>query len=277
MFLDDLELERLAQKRRRRIIQSGGTAFDAAAVTGGAVTAWLRNTTLSGDITSVTDLLNTNPATQAQAGRYPQGNADGSMTFTDDALAWPIHASNNPLVTWGFAAWIQLTDLGAATKTLIEYGSPTAASFGAGDSHKLSILGTEALQLEVALDATGANRRTATSNASVITSGVHFVTCECRMNAATEAEQVVMTLDGAALSLTFAASAGTAAAMPVALQGAAATISIGNQRSTSGSSSNPMLGKKGRNIYVIGSATAAATALLTPAALTALMNNEPLT
>jgi hypothetical protein len=96
--------------RHGRQAAFGGLApFDPVLLTGGAVTAWLRNNTLSGAISSVPDVLNpANPAVQGTAGQRPTGNADGSMSFDGgDCLQWPLIAANNGRDSFGLAFGIK--------------------------------------------------------------------------------------------------------------------------------------------------------------------------
>lgn len=219
-------------------------------------------------ISSLPDLMNVNPAVQATDAARPPRVAAGNGVLVaqgvDDRLSLPAIAANNQLVTWGFAAHVLLDD-GAVNKTLLRSGLATANWPQATDSHRLTVISTEALFLVVANDATGAVRRSASSSSSKLsTSAYVFVTCEINLGLTGESNQVVMSFDGIADTLTFADNAGTPGAMPAALQGAASDIALLGERTDS--NRLPFIGKI-VNLRIFRRAMPGVTAgLLTPAA-----------
>jgi hypothetical protein len=256
----------------RRSFRTG--SFDAESATEGAVTAWLRNSTLSGNIESDSDLLNTNPAIQTVDARRPSGNADGSMTWADnpDNLVWPVHASNNGVTKTGFAFWFD-PDTVATNYNLIQIGAVAGgASAAKWDIQQNS---TRLVLIVYDPDAVGTGRIAQAPVAGLV-AGPQFVTVEFDGDAATEATEIVMTIN-ASDPLTLAFSNLGSPTVPIdSLPVVTGNIIIGNGQNAAGGSA-PLVGRFGRNIYALGAKmTGATTGLLTAAARTALMNFEPL-
>lgn len=246
----------------------------------GVISAWLRvplaAVTNSG-ISSLPDVLSSNPAVQStDAARPPLVAAGNGLLVAqgvDDRLQWPANSTNNQLVTWGFAAHVLLDDV-ALTKTLLRIGLATSNWPQATDSLRLAVASTRALFLVLTNDATGVVRRSAGSSAGMLASDRYvFMTVEINLGASGEANQVVMSFDGVADTLTFADDAGTPGAMPAAMQGAVTDIALLGERINS--NRLPFIGHIGPNIYILGSAMPGVTSgLLTPAARVALSNFE---
>lgn len=71
------------------------------------VTAWLRNSTLTGDLAQWNSQLDANHATQATEARRPTTAADASLAFaTNDAMAWPLNGTNNHADQWWCAFYM---------------------------------------------------------------------------------------------------------------------------------------------------------------------------
>jgi hypothetical protein len=248
-----------------------------------AITSWHRvplATVTGSGISSLPDVLNSNPAVQAtDAARPPRvasaGNGLLVMQGVNDRLSIPAISGNNQLVTWGFATHILLDDV-AATKYILRRGVSTGTEPVATDSDVLTILSDESLFFRVHADASGGQIRSAATPAGTLTNAAYrFVTVEFNGNLAAEANRCVITVDAAVQTLSFANSVGTPGAMPAALQGqpAGTDISLLDQRTNAGLS--PFIGKMGPNIYFLGAAMPGVTAgLLTPTARAALMNFE---
>lgn len=261
---------RAYQTRRRLITRSGG--FSPASIS--AVSAWLRNTTTSGDISSVTDLLNNNPATQATAARRPAGLTDGSMEFVEtvDNLVWSLIGANNGLDQTGYALWIEPDSVAVS-------GNIIVISVGAGGASARKLLVrhvTSRIMVQVFdPNAPGANGRQGQSDLGVIAAGRQFLTFEYDSTYATEAERVIVTVGGSPIALTFT-DVGTPSGDITTLPSVTGNAIIANfQNTTAGS--NPLTGRTSRNIFALGSRmSGATTGLLTTEGRSALMNFEAL-
>jgi hypothetical protein len=247
-----------------------GASFSPSADAG--VSAWLRNTT-TGDIASITDLLNTNPGS-CTAGRQPNGAADGSMTFDADAILIPPIAANNGLVKLGIACWLEL-DNDTVSHYLLRYGPGTANDSAATDSLVVRITSAEAVDVRIYNDALGTSARTTATPGGVITTGPKFITIEIDL-AAAEANKVVVTVDGTSQAMTPSDAVGTPGAFPAAMQGAPSDIIFGNRRSNL--STLPFIGRVGRNLFwTVTKMSGATTGLWTPTARANLRAFEPMT
>jgi hypothetical protein len=83
-----------------------------------AVKCWLQPTATSGQVASLIDRLNNNPATQSTPGSRPTAVAAAngipmlSFDGTDDLLIWPFVSANNGSPRWGWAGWIRPATVG---------------------------------------------------------------------------------------------------------------------------------------------------------------------
>jgi hypothetical protein len=217
-----------------------GDTFDPADV----VTSWLLNTTASATVTTVSDPLNpASPATTV-AGRQPAADANGAMTFDTDALLIPAIAARKGTTRLGWGFWVELDNL-TVQHYLLRYGPGTANDPVAGDSLMFRVNAVEQLSATIYTDGTGTATRVATSPVDVVGSGQTFVTLELDLEAATEADQLIITANLVELALTFS---GTAGAMPPSLQDVSADIIFGNRRSNL--STLPFIGRTAEGIYV---------------------------
>ena len=101
-----------------------------------AVTAWLRlanATTSGGKYTSIPDVLNSNPAAQADTDRQPAAatSANGLPIATwdgSDVIPWTITAATNSTAAWGFCLWIKPTANVATRQRLFKAFFPGATA-----------------------------------------------------------------------------------------------------------------------------------------------------
>lgn len=242
---------------------------------GSAVTAWLRvgqSTVTGSGISSLPDVLNTNPAVQGTDALRPVlgTSANGFSLITcasGKVLTWPLAASNNATSQWGIAAHLT-TPLGAAARTVF---GVRAGNGGNLNRVNVYVNSDESVHATIYID--DANNRAGVTAASVIgDSTPQFVTVEFDGTQGTEAGKITITIDGVVKVLSFANEAG-AGTVPAALVAATGSALIG-AFNTAGSSA-PFTGFLGPNIYILGSKMAGATeGLLTAAARTALGSFE---
>lgn len=209
-------------------------------------------TLVSGDISSLPDLLNANPAVQTVAARRPTlelsaGNRLPCMRFaTNDVLSWPITAqSAGGTSQAGWGLWVKLDSAGG-TQTLL------SISTGTGNANGLKIrVRSASATVAAAASPDGTTSKTNTSG-NVLDTGWHFVTLEYDSTAGTDAAKLVLTFDGVSVgTISGAATLG-------ALFAATGNILIGNGQDTT----SPILqlnGLIGPYIYAFASKTAGAT------------------
>lgn len=234
------------------------------------MSAWLRNDTLTGNISSVTDVLNLNPAVQGVDDRRPSGDTDGSMTFlTNDVLSWPLDASNNGGTRWGCAAWFELDAPGATNQTL---GVITLITGGAS-ARKINIVKNTADRLTVDVYINDTDGRRFSTTDTTFTTAPVFVTVEIDTSKSPEANQVKITLNGDVQTWS-ASNLGSGGSL-TSLVIPTGNMLIGNGRDSAANA--PFQGRMGRNWYQFGSTMPNVThGLLTPTAITNLMNFERL-
>lgn len=209
-------------------------------------------TLVSGDISSLPDLLNSNPAVQTVAARRPTlelsaGNALPCMRFaTNDVLSWPITAqSAGGTSQAGWGLWVKL-DAASGIQSLIQVLSAT----GGANGTKLRLRSSStAIQFFASPDGTSTKNNIASS---VLDTGWHFLTFEYDSTAGTDAAKMVATVDGVSVGTV------SGAATLGALFAATGNILIGNGQDTT-SASGPLNGLIGPNIYAFASKTAGAT------------------
>lgn len=230
-----------------------------------ALKYWYRNSIIAPDVNSIPDIYSGNAITANHFSRQPTGNSDYTLQWASDGMVG--NAISN-LVHWGWAAWLLPNSL-SGQGSLIRMGAATTAEpFVAGDALRLEVFDGQ-IDLNVCLDATGANIRRATSGVLLSTSVPKFLTVECAFDAATDAEKVVVTVDGVVQSISFGVFAGTAAAMPATLQ-ACPAVSMFDRRTNA--TATTFAGRTGRNIFILGGKEPGATlGLLTPFGRRALM------
>lgn len=244
-----------------------------------AISAWLRvplATVTGSGISSLPDVLSSNPAVQATDTRRPAlaTSANGYSLADFDGtnmLVWPLVAANNQLVTTGFGLHLIPGDL-------TSFGDIVDIWSGAGGaSGQNFLIQRNAAQLwwYVSLGGTNdANVRVAkTADVLAANTPVHL-SFEYNGGAATEADRCVICVDGAPQSLTFAQHSPTAAAMPASLQNRTGNILIG-ARTNADSPVAGIVARIGPNIvWYSGAMPGVTSGLLTPAARVALSNFE---
>ena len=239
------------------------TAFTPASIS--AITSHLNVTTATvtgSGISSLPDLLNSNPAVQAtDAARPPRvASANGVLVGqgVDDRMSWPANSANNQLVTWGFATHL-IRDT-STTQGIYRSGLTTSSHPQATDSIALFLTSADGLSILVFADASGGQvRNGAVPGGTFSTTVYKFVTVEYNGAAATEAEKLVATIDGSPVALAFSDNVGTPGAMPSALQGQPAGTDIALWGQRTNATTSAFVGKMGPNIYVLGTKETGAT------------------
>ena len=231
--------------------------------------AWLRvaNATLvSGDVSSLPDLLNANPAVQTVAGRRPtlelSANGLPCMRFaTNDVLSWPITAqSAGGTSQAGWGLWVKL-DAAIGAQFLIGVLPGTG---GANGTKLRAITSSQTFSTRASPDGTNSKSNT---TGNVLDAGWHFLTFEYDFGAGTDETKITNTIDGVVQTPSIAGSATLGA-----LFAATGNVLIGNAVDTV-TGLAPLSGLIGPNIYAFASKTAGATTgLLSTAERAALMN-----
>lgn len=237
-----------------------------AEITGGAVTAWLRNST-TGSVTSVPDVINGGNATQS--GGAITGNADFSMSSSTGELLWPLIAANNGTAKFGVYMWIKRAGAGASQ-------FPWAVDIGTGGAsarktfHQKS--GSNGVFRVYSAPSSATARAGTVTNAFSSTGVWDLYGLELNLDSGgTEAQRAVYTIDGVVQTVSFADALGTPGSVPVLMP----TVT-GNMVLFSQGNSNFFDGTFGRNILVLGAAMSGATeGLLTQSARNDLVTFEP--
>lgn len=254
---------------------TGFVPSDLSTANGGPISAWLRNTTLSGAVSSITDLLNANPAVSI-AGQQPTGNADGSLTFdgTDDNFTVPLIAAINGATQWGWVGWLKPSSLvGGRHIVCIDSGGGGGASAG-----KISIEVDSSFFYIYVYSAAGLLRKATIAIGSAFTVNVaSLYTVELDLGSGgSEASRCVFTRDGVIQTMTFADVIGSPGAMPTSTR--TPTGSMNMRTHSTFATILPWGGTTGKNEYWLASGMAGRTeGLLTAAARAALKTYEPLT
>lgn len=213
----------------------------------GVVTAWLRNDTV-GAVSSVTDVLNSNPAVEGGAVQ-PIGNADSSVTFpTQSSLLWPITAANFNVDTWAIVLWVR-SPLNTATRTFYRIRNITNGA--SAESLALQLSGSEAISCDVYHDPVTI-RRAVTPISLIGDDTPHMVTIEWNKNGATEADKFVISVDAVVRSLAFVNAAGAPGGMPPQLVSATGNAMIAANNPAG--SSLPLAGRLSKNVSIIATA-----------------------
>lgn len=266
--------------RRRHI---GDDTIDPSSVS--AVSSWFRlsheETAITGSgYSSVYDVLNpSSPAVQAtDADRPPAGTDDnGRATLVNSAgvLNTPLISARNGSVTWGFWCWLRTTSLAAIQGI-------TWANGGSGVGlRKPSILisTTGQVQVNVYTTASGGFRYTTAMSAGniLVANAETFLTVQYNGNLTGDANRCVVTLGETVTTGSFGAFGASGATEMPATIAAPAASTANAMLDTALAGSAPFQGEWGNNFGYFGSAVdGAEQGLLTPAALLALMNFEPL-
>jgi hypothetical protein len=258
--------QRYADKRKRRA-GVGASPFQVS-----AVSAWLRNTATSGGVTSVTDLLNSNPAVQGPEANQPTGttSANGlpclSFDGTDDFLSWPIIANTIGSPRWGYAAWVRPATV-SSVHTIYACRGLTGAS---ATRLELQQNGTD-LFVNVAISNVSIRRGTASAVFALNTWA--FITVEYDGAQSSEADECIITVNGVKQTLAFVDDTGTPGDMPDTLVQPTGNAAIGDIRVAS-----PLLpwhGLIGPNQFILkGAGGISGGGLITAGQRTILMNFE---
>lgn len=194
------------------------------------------------------------------------------MQGFNDSIAVPPHAGNNGLIQWGFACHIALDDT-AIQHRILRVGPGTANDPVATDSHAINIGVTQAISFTAYADALGTASYRGLTTTGVIGTEYIFLTVEVDLEAATNEDKCVITIDTAIQALTFGNQTGTPNAFPAALQGAPSDLALMNRRTNA--SSFPVIGRVGPNIFFLNSKMPGATqGLLTTEARALLADFE---
>jgi hypothetical protein len=221
-------------------------------------------------VSSLPDLLNTNPAVQTVSARRPHVGASANglpiLTFDGgDVLLWPLTAANNNDNTLGFACWVKPVTVAAGDEILFSIEATT----GGASANKMSFYRSGSTLLFIIFK--GAAVLFAQTAAATLTAGAwHFVTGEYHSGLATDAVRFAITV-GAAVKTTTISGTATGA-----MTTATGSAFIG-ARSNDATPLGPMLNGSalGPNIYTRVSAMAGVTeGVWTPAARASLMAIE---
>lgn len=222
-------------------------------------------TLVAGDISSLPDLLNANPAVQTVAARRPTlelaANGLPCLRFaTNDVLSWPITAQSaggTSQAGWGLRVKL---DAASGSQSLIN----TTAATGGASGTKLR-MGTTVATVSCRASPDGSATKTNTTG-NVLDTGWHFITFEYDSTAGTDAAKMTVTVDGVSVGTV------SGGATLGALFAATGNILIGNLQDAT-SALSPLNGLIGPNLYAFASKTAGATTgLLSTAERVSLMN-----
>ncbi len=241
-----------------------------------AVSAWLSvadATSDSNGVSSLPDLMNSNPAVQSVDARKPvvemSGNGLPCMRFaTNDVLSWPLIAANNGTAAWGVGLWIK-PDVLAASGRVVAVRLGTGAASASKAVLITSAATPGAMGVQVVLPDGSSNGRTYVSTPFMSTTGFTFCTAEYDATAGTDASKLTITANGSVLSTTITTLGSGGALGDLATP--TGNILIGNGVNDA-TAASPFNGVIGSNIYAFGSKMAGATqGLLTTEARVALM------
>lgn len=236
------------------------------------ITANLRNSTTSGNISSITDELNTNPAVQSTDNLRPSGNADLSMNFSSKVLQWPISASNFDTNYLTFACWIK-TPLSSADRTIFSIRSTSGGA--SASSVFFKVQAAETLCVDINVNDASNVRRAQTANSIILDNIPQFVTLELNMTKLTDLEKVTISVNGYTKQLFLSNPTGSPSSFGSSLVNATGNYLIGANNSVG--TSSPMTGIIGRDIFISTLHISTATqGNLTQAARINLMNILPL-
>jgi hypothetical protein len=233
----------------------------------GPLAAWLRlsgATLVSGDVSSIPDEFSANPATQTTAAARPtaENSANGlpCMRYAGtDLISWPLVANNNSVNQWGFGGWFKPDAVANARMIFFAY-----AAGGATSAHRMQLF-FNVTQVAWQVYINNAAGRSGLTSMGLLSTGWQFVTFEYDKDGATEADQVVITING-----TVCASPGSNIGVGGTL--GALTAPTGFAFIGRDGGANPYQGLIGPNLYVLNAKMAGATqGLLTPQARAELM------
>lgn len=236
--------------------------------------AWLHATATSGSVSSVTDVLNANPATQATAVNQPTAvalNSFPALSFdgVNDWLAWPLTAANNASQRWGIALWIKFGSVSGLHCLL------TAARISGASADRFDISQNGAGLFWDVYTSDGVSRR-ATMASGLDATTPKYVTLEYDGGQASEVDRCIITLGNVKQTLAFANSAGTppGSTMPATLVAPTGAYAIGVQNIST--NLRPLSATIGTSIRVLGGGGGiSGGGLLTSAQRAVLQNYEP--
>lgn len=238
------------------------------------VTAWLRNSAPSGALSSLTDVLASNPATQGTAAQQPTGGVGSSIVWDgNDVLTWPVAAGNynsGGSSLW-YALWLRsaLSTLGRAVLVT----RPDGSGLNNINAIQCQVQANESLSMRIYID--DSNARQGTTPVSRVPDNTPvFVTFEYNGGGATEANQIVITVDGAVQTLTFSNPVGTGNVPATLRSGLTGSFLVGANSITG--ASIPFTGSWGRNFFAGRAMADVTSGCLTPTARAALRNLDAL-
>lgn len=240
-----------------------------------AVSAWLRlqgATTVSGDYSSVPDMLTTNPATQGTAALRPTAGTSTNglptalfVASEPNTLNWPKASNNNGTQQWGIACWVKMTAYAGAGRYIFDSGGLTARY----DNMRITLFYNASRNLAVEYfgqDTVGYNGRLGVAAAAGAVAGTWFwVRVQFDGTQGTEAGRLKLFVNEVSQSLTFSnvGAGGTPVLLRTNAESIAGVIGAFDNADTTLS----MDGTIGPNIFVFNASPTAAQAA-------ALMNFE---
>lgn len=237
------------------------------------MTAWLRNSATSGDVTSWFSQLDSNHAT-ANAARAGEAQSDSSLLMvaaTPDVYAWPIAVSTFNVNYLTFYFWAKPTAV-ATNQTLLSIHIGT----GGASARVLEIKLISAV-FRIDVYSSGSNGRRFNFNAQAAAGTSRLWGFEFNKDGATENDRVVGTRGGVVLVPSSVVDLGTGGS-PATLVSATGNILLGNFNN-SAVASDAYGGQYGRNAFCrAGSVMDGVTSgTMTQTARDALNLFEPLT
>lgn len=191
------------RRRGRRSFQTKRGGFYPTQLAG--LKFWLRNTVSSGPITSVADLLASNPATQVDTDRTPDGAAGNGVAFDgSDVLTWPITAANLGSATkFWLGCWIKPINSAGVVQIFF------STYFGAASFYRVECSFSPTGKVTLGYTAADVSQKfgNSTSNGSVSTGVPAFIIWAYDSTGATDADKVHIYVDGVDIPLTFSGTA----------------------------------------------------------------------
>jgi hypothetical protein len=228
------------------------------------ISAWLRlaaSSQSAGEWTSITDVINSNPATSNAARRAAVGSSANALpiaTFaTNDCWSWPLNASNNGTTHWGIGFWMRPASVGTGSLVLASICDGTA-----GASLKKVLLEQHFNALRFSAFSSGSNGRSLTISAALSASVWTWVRADWT-SSRTGDDKLRVYVGGAQASGSYADV--LAGPIPTDLLAPTGNALLGNFND--GVAAGPYAGDLGPNLYSTG-------VDLTTAEDVALMNFE---
>lgn len=246
------------KKRRRYIAKSGG--FNPSSIS--KITAWLRHSQTSGDLTQWTSMLDsghaTSGASNAPTAGTSAGNARPIATWAavgNDAMQWPITAVNFPRTNFWTRFWLHQPT--SALETLFAVYNQT----GGSSTRSLICQTNTSGRLVLGVYDAGLGLRQGMTPISTLAASTWTWAAFVFIGGASGDAKIVIKVGGTSLSLTYSGT-GTP---PAELNSATGNIVLGDLRFST--AFVPFNGSLGQNLFV-------GTDDLTAAEETALMNFE---